>query len=136
MSLIKITEILNTEQENPDVVGEALRNYCFINDDTKPFPRGYKQIGCYETFDVRPDAEKLSKSEIWDCFSSYSGWRELPDSFKMEGYSFSVGNKRIKAVWGWDGDGCLIFVGPDFVIVNDDCKGTKGWYYVPIEWQS
>ena len=133
MSLIAVTEVLNTEQENANVVGEALRNYFFENEPDSPWPKSYKQLGCYETFRSRADADSISKRRASEMFSEYSGWSEV-DGLNTIGYSFDVGKTRMYVVWAWDGDGCLIFIGPDFVLVNDDCKKTEGWYYVPREW--
>ncbi len=49
---------------DPNNFGEMLRNYCFINDGYEDIHCKYredkKQIGCYETFELRPEFKEQS----------------------------------------------------------------------------
>ena len=127
MSKFEILESIDTEKQGAHHVGEMLRDHLFVEDENNSF---VPQYGCYETFMVRGDAIWLDEQYAENLFNIYSGWSE-PQT-EVTGYKFMAGNIPIQAVWKWDGDGCLIFVGPDFCVVNNDCK-KDSWYYTKTE---
>lgn len=112
---------------DPNVLGEHLREVTFVGE-------GY---GCYETFDVRPDAEDLGHEEAMKFITGDTdpyGDGDWPlDVERYEGRRFRYQGLTVECFWYWDGDGVLAFrithpqLGVLRVIENDDCKKSYCW---------
>lgn len=112
-----------------DSVGELLRGLTFVGG-------GY---GCYENFDVRPDAvewDSAKRRRFWlnlgysEADHSYDQAAECADM--GSGYTWRLGNIQVDVCWYWDGDGTLAFIlsdGPQpfRILVNNDCKKDYRW---------
>ena len=131
MSIIHIDKSLDTDIKGANEIGEALRNYIFVNDGNSKYFNDVKQYGCYETFKVRSESIELSEEEADEIVEKYSG----VDGSESESRAFKfVAGKALNPIvmivaWSWDHDGFLLFEGPDFVVINPDCKKDDKWYY-------
>lgn len=105
-------------------LGEALRALTFVGNG----------FGCYQNFDVRPDAIVLQNDErlrfIGNNRSSLEHWGTLFDGNDI--YRYCVDCLTIDIFWVWDGDGMLYFRLRDSEetlaeIINYDCKHTNEW---------
>ncbi len=125
---------INTNDFSADVMGEKLRSLFFVNDGNQKIHGGneqYKQLGCCETFEVRKSAVKITGRQAWKLLCKFGGidWGS-PMYYKKPkayGYRFLLMDKACYCCWYWDGDGTLLFVLPDRVLINTDCKKTYGW---------
>lgn len=95
---------------DPNLLGELLRDKFFDQDDMEG------SVGCYTTFKLRPDVKELpdmpneeEPSCPWHCAELY------------------LNDIRVEMSYYWEGDGTLMFVLPDCIISNDDCKKDYGW---------
>lgn len=121
--------------------GEILRDYCFTPSD---------QVGCYSTFDLRPEFKKLEGAvahEFIENFlkspSFWGEWYNTPDicaeDKKMQeeiykGFMQNIySNGAIIVAWHWDGDGCLLIGDLKRIAYNSDCKKSYGWEWANHE---
>lgn len=119
---------------DPNVLGEHLREVTFVGE-------GY---GCYDTFDVRPDAEDLGHEEAMKFIMGDADASEdwALDAERFEGRRFRYQGLIIDCFWYWDGDGTLAFrithplLGLLRVIENDDCKKSYCWDDVDLSGSS
>ncbi len=127
---MKFTIEIDSET-NPDAVGEFLRSSFFdekkIEYNEKEMEYGlnsYREVGCYSTFEWRPDVEPLEELPIDP---------DDPDIF--EDMKWTRGQKDgIECRYYWDGDGVLAFKLPDGKwLVNTDCKKDHDWRIVESE---
>lgn len=138
MKILNRNMVTILKKVHTDGLGEALRTFTFVGD-------GY---GCYENFDVRPDATPLSEEQLKTLLAATTprsrGWSEeewiaeKQTYSRCEGYSFKEGNLTIEAFWFWDGDGTLYFrvkEGDTIIreIVNRDCKNDHEWVDITPE---
>ncbi|OHA07138.1 MAG: hypothetical protein A2934_02325 [Candidatus Sungbacteria bacterium RIFCSPLOWO2_01_FULL_47_10] len=106
----------------PNGAGELLRAITFVGDG----------VGCYETFDVRPDGRRWTDDEHFRFCMEYgmtSGDGALSHG---EGFTFHEDGLIIDAAWWWDSDGTLGFrITEDgkeiLAITNHDCKLDHEW---------
>jgi hypothetical protein len=117
------------ELNSVDVIGEVLRDYCFVPENLK------NSLGCYSTFDVRPEFEKLHPGSpdfervLLAMTFSPEHLEEEPELLeRISAYS----NGTLSFGWHWDGDGLLAFALGDLGFVNTDCKKTYGWSAVSL----
>lgn len=119
----------------PDAIGEVLRAWAFVGDG----------VGCYSTFTVRPEFERVTPSyaEFLKMMGrpykpptehSY-GWGDTDDEI-LERMSWFKHPNGIEMGWFWDGDGILCFYVPelkddyyDGTVTNSDCKKSTGWEF-------
>jgi hypothetical protein len=100
-------------ENNPDAVGEFLRNEFF--DQSKG------ERGCYSTFEIRPDVIKLKDEPVEDC----------GDEFTYQVYKKIVQERNVLMKYYWDGDGTLEFHFTDrSMLINTDCKKDYTWDYI------
>ena len=121
--MYKLSALLNKLGDNS--VGEVLRAITFIGN-------GY---GCYENFEVRPDATPWSAERL-EAFIKKVFPYHLDDLDFLKGaasgYTFQEGSLRVDVFWYWDGDGTLYFRveedGATFrELINTDCKHDNEW---------
>lgn len=94
------------EIQDTNALGEILRDAFFDQ-------RGYAEVGCYTTFDLREDVEFLG-------YTTYDG-EKCPVYQKQD----------IKMTFYWDGDGTLAFRFPDgSLLENSDCKKDHEWRWI------
>lgn len=131
---MKINVEIDTKTVNCDFLGELLRNYLFVNDEYAKLhskEKDYKQFGCYETFEVRESAVKLTPLDIAVILAMYK--IERYEDLKYFSYTFNYFNAKVVCIWYWDGDGTLMFFLPDRAIINTDCKCSYGWREIDEE---
>lgn len=93
-------------KDDPNAVGELLRD--------KFWKQGGEKVGCYSTFEYRPDVVILTQLQTEDSVV----WNRV------------IWN-NIECRWYWDGDGVIVFAFPDHtLLVNYDCKKGHTW-----EWE-
>ena len=124
-------KVIDTQTTNdPEVFGETLREYVFVQD------KYGGDFGCYSTFDVRPEfqlkecppriAELLmGASSDWHPFHEWEKDRKKRCVYRTNG--------EIVVAWYWDGDGTLYFKEGDREAINNDCKKGYGWEWVEQE---
>lgn len=124
----------------PNALGEFLRALTFPGEG----------FGCYENFEVRPEAEKWEQTKQEDFwfryFNEFTPEGEarsiaIEISEMGEGYTYRLlddFNIFIDVCWYWDGDGCLDFMVYEIdseidqkIIIrhieNTDCKKNYRW---------
>lgn len=103
-----------------NVVGELLRSITFIGEG----------IGCYENFDVRSDAENITKQldDLNREFELLLNDEDIEIATAFRFYDYGI---RIIVIWFWESDGTLIFYFDceqgSYIIRNDDCKNDHSW---------
>lgn len=112
--------------EDANQFGEALRNYCFIPDT---YGGTY---GCYSTFELRPEFEKVKKSsrlgiELLSLFSN-NYCEDYISEVKKRSQFYS--NGIIHLMWFWDGDGTLLIIEGNKKAINYDCKTDYEWEWL------
>jgi hypothetical protein len=106
-------------------VGEILRSWVF---------RG-EGLGCYQNFDVNSSLKRfLPQSRELALF--FPEHLLLKEDEKKEYIKKLVWYKdsetEIEVSWFWDGDGSIMIHVPSIgFFVNDDCKKTHCWYFIP-----
>ena len=109
-------------------LGEVLRAITFVGD-------GY---GCYENFDVRPDAilwpAEQIRAFVGKIFPNHADGIDFVAS-RAHGYTFQEESVTVDVFWYWDGDGTLYFRArqeDDVVgeIINSDCKCDYDWEFL------
>ena len=127
--------ILKHAFSDPDVFGEALRDYCFVPDEYG------NDVGGYNTFELResfsPTPKHIAADFILMILKSEQWWGEkyfweaerASEAFErfMES-CYSDGN--IILAWHWDGDGTLAFKYKGKIALNNDCKKVYVWEFV------
>lgn len=121
--MYKLSTLLNKLGDNG--VGEVLRAITFVGS-------GY---GCYENFEVRPDATPWSAEHLEAFIGKvFPNHLDDLDSLKgvAKGHTFQEGSIRVDVFWYWDGDGTLYFrVEEDGAtvreLINTDCKHDDEW---------
>lgn len=126
-------------------LGELLRAVTFVGE-------GY---GCYQNFDVRPDATKWSKEQLATFIEGHlrtkytrneddqdedrNEGKFIPDHraddwrADAEGYTFDEDGLKVDVIWHWDGDGTLAFRVKQedgkvkHLLVHHDCKNDYEW---------
>ena len=113
---------------NPDILGETLRDE-FFKQELKHTRHGdYRQLGCYDTFELKDDVTPLP-DELLD--------EEYPEDGIYHVFKKTIDGQEIIMKYFWDGDGELEFFFKGGMISNDDCKKTYGWTFYdekPISW--
>ncbi len=140
---------------DPNNFGEMLRNYCFINDGYEDIHCKYredkKQIGCYETFELRPEFKEQSlDTEVGQYAQEHligteesfrkdaaeydwdeAGLNEALEFMRSESDRINVHyDGNILVAWYWDGDGTLLFREGDKAAINHDCKKDYEWEWI------
>lgn len=149
--MMRFSELVNKISRSNKGLGELLRAVTFVG----------KGCGCYENFDLRPDATKWSKEQLNIFISEHlrtkyarneqdqdkdrDEGKFIPDHIAddwragAEGYTFNEDGLTIDVIWYWDGDGTLAFrVKQDgkvkHILVHHDCKNDYGWEnFTPID---
>ena len=103
---------------NVNAAGESLRGYAFVG----------KGLGCYENFEVTPDAKPWSNEKITQVAMELFDENDVPG----HGFSFNIGSVAVDLFWCWDGDGTLYFKASEDgevirEIINTDCKKPWDW---------
>jgi hypothetical protein len=114
---------------NPDLLGETLRDEFFKQELKHTRYGDYRQLGCYDTFELKDDVTPLP-DELLD--------EEYPEDGSYHVFKKMVDGQEIIMKYFWDGDGELEFFFKGGMISNDDCKKTYGWTFYdekPIDWQ-
>ena len=109
---------------NIDVLGELLRDLFF---DQR------HGVGCYETFILRDEVIQLEPIRVE--FDSNFQWKRA--YITIEGRMFFGQDSDYIEMWHyWDGDGTLVLILADFVLMNVDCKKDYHWRKLTHgEWQ-
>jgi hypothetical protein len=130
-----LTIPVDLETLSPNQLGELLRELTFP-------PKSEDDYGCYTTFEVHPDCEKLSDRMAQELLLSFGGDREVflgdlrAGYIHPEGYRLSLpgSDTVIEFAWYWDGDGTLCYQLWDTKegllyrkIKNTDCKKSYTW---------
>lgn len=96
---------------NPDVIGEALRNLIW-----PPIRKG--DLGCYNNF--------VYSDKVYNQYEVTHA-----DGISHKFGMIKVDTVEVKFEWYWDGDGYIQFRWtPDeveYVLENEDCKKTDIW---------
>lgn len=137
--VIRVAKLLGA-----NIIGEFLRNSLFVGEGR----------GCYQNFEVRVDATRMSRydiilflqnelAEFWAQSDDLVGWGEYRDKIVYElpssGVTWSQDGFIIHAFWCWDGDGTLVFKvekengDPVCLIENTDCKNDYEWRWLRKE---
>ena len=125
MKIIKDTQ----EMDNPCEFGEALRNYCFINDGNEGMFGG-KQYGCYSTFRLRSEFLQVFEGKIFDSLKKISGVESAyTDDWQIHFNCYTNCDGTIYLAWFWDGDGVLVIKEGDKIAYNGDCKKEYDWFW-------
>jgi hypothetical protein len=108
-------------KKNSNLVGEALRD-AFFNQE--------KGFGCYSTFELLPDVEKLPNEPVLD--------NEDEDELDIFEFEYVVAKKIIEGQevimkYYWEGDGTLEFHFNGGMLYNTDCKKDYTWEFVSDE---
>lgn len=124
-----------TARQNPNLIGELLRDKFFAQDRIGP---NYS-FGCYSTFEYREGVEILSQEPVPEYRPDNDGVEisenDIAKLFADEkcDYFYKVAKlEEITCKWYWDGDGTLLFVFPDgSTLENSDCKKDYNWNFSP-----
>lgn len=108
--------ILVKAVNDPVILGELLRAYCFVGE-------GY---GCYSTFDLRDEFKEVEDEIATNLLSFKDEW--WGEGEEMSPVSYTNGD--IVVSWLWDGDGTLYFRYDGNEIINTDCKKAYEWDFV------
>jgi len=113
---------IDTDDLEPDAKGEVLRNLVFVQ---KINQWGYKDLGCYSTFEVSKEYKKINP-DIYPALYRRINHR----SGEVDAYE----NGDIVVMWAWDGDGALLIwiKGEKNAYYNGDCKCTYGWIEIDL----
>ena len=103
---------IETSITSCDVLGELLREIFFAQ---KFNDRGRRMLGGYEIFDLATTAYDHGNVKIGDIL-----WVVCYKCFNDNG-------ERIYMAYSMDGDGMIIFILSDEVLVNDYCKRRDCW---------
>lgn len=107
-------------KNNPDMLGELLRQEFFKEEYEVSLGIRYRKLGCYSTFEI---AEGVVQSED----------EPLDEEFPEEGhyhvFEKFIDGQLVTMKYYWDGDGELDFYFDDGMLCNDDCKKTYGWKF-------
>lgn len=127
---MKIEINSETARQNPNLIGELLRDKFFAQDRIGP---NYS-FGCYSTFEYRKGVEILSQEPVPEYRLDEED-NEAAKLFSDEkcDYFYNVAKlEEITCKWYWDGDGTLLFVFPDgSTLENSDCKKDYNWNFSP-----
>lgn len=115
-------------EENPDIVGETLREFVWGNEEE----------GCYMTFDptVPDNWEEVSPKELTlHQLESILGYCIYEEGCLEEGLDRLTVLKykspfSLLVAWHWDGDGTLYFNEAGRETINYDCKKNYGWEFI------
>ena len=107
-----------TPEENPNVVGEYLRDQFFNQSKGKR--------GCYSTFESNENVVELDKESIDEDYDNLNIYYHV--------FSKEIDNEKIIMKYYWDGDGTLEFHFEDGTqIFNNDCKKDYCWEFLDSE---
>jgi hypothetical protein len=105
---------------DPNLLGEALRDEFFVQEEKQTKFGKYRQLGCYDTFEIKDDVTPLP-DELLD--------NDYPEDGYYHVFSKLIENQEVIMKYFWDGDGELEFFFEGGFIWNDDCKKTHGWQF-------
>jgi hypothetical protein len=122
-----------------NTIGEKLRNFSFI-------PEGENDRGCYSTFNVNSDFEKINEKDkkyhkaiSIIAFNKIIDYKDLDNEEKeyyndIKNYNqiYYNNKEKILMAYYWDGDGTLIFKRKNKIFINSDCKKDYKWKYYEI----
>ena len=133
--------IFNRSKKDPNILGETLREACFVPD------KYGNDCGGYSTFDLTPDFLRVEPMSdrgraILDVMMAADLFLEMDGSLSpKEQYEeylqdspglqiFSNGD--IDVAWYWDGDGTLLFISHELgmAVISNDCKKDYVWKFV------
>jgi len=111
--------ILKQALKSPDIMGEALRDYCFIGEG----------LGCYETFELREGFTPIEKDSRTGqtLLHAIAYQEEEKDAQSVHLYYDLTTN--IFIAWYWDGDGTLLIGYDNKWVINTDCKRRMDWEF-------
>lgn len=118
---------LARKYDNPDILGEVLRDYVFM-------PDGSGSYGCYSTFATRDDFKPVEPESpvgrrlLKALYLDRDGDDE--DVAWIIQAATLLSDGRIHCGWYWDGDGVLAFLVDGVGVVNTDCKKAHEWEWV------
>lgn len=138
----KTVDLCKEEDEN--LFGEALRNYCFVGN--------CMDTGCYSTFEVIPHLKKITattrgwtgnqifeeaKTYLWEDITptvyhykieEKDCWLNYEDSDYDHPQKLRISDPyEIVCAWTWDHDGALYLRFNNKAVVNYDCKKDYTW---------
>ena len=116
-------------KDNPNMIGELLRNEFFKEEYETYLGKKYRKTGCYSTFNLAEGVEELPGEPVdpnYPADGTYTVSQKIID-----------GKKIVMKYW-WDGDGTLEFHFEDgSLLCNGDCKKDYVWEYyseIPADW--
>lgn len=121
---------IDTDYLEPDAKGEILRSLVF---DEKIDKWGYKETGCYDTFELADDFVRIDPYKF-PALYKYVKSEDDEDVSSLSGSVYSYENENFVVMWQWDGDGTLIIwiKGESVAYYNGDCKCHYGWKEVNL----
>ena len=96
-----------------NLLGELLRNAFFDQTDG---------TGCYESFTLRPDVKKLGNFPV--AYDPEFYWTHAERMYL---------STLVTMLYYWDGDGVLVFILPNAVLLNTSCKKDYNWRSLTLE---
>lgn len=117
----KITSfVLKYAMEQPDIIGESLRDFSFIGEG----------LGCYHDFELREGFVRLEEESSMGkvLMQSMNYVEEVEYAPSVHLYHHPKLNLYLS--WYWDGDGTLLFGYQDKWVLNTDCKKRYDWEFV------
>lgn len=107
-----------------DVAGELLRDLSFKDEYEIFSNREYKKLGCYSVFETKKEWKKVPASkDLFPILLELLGADSVTEFYKHE-------TENIYMSWHWEGDGTLLFLIDDMVLVNSDCKKQQNWIWL------
>ena len=119
--------LIDTDNPNPDLAGEILRDFCFKDDKYYP---------CNDNISAGfliPSNENQEK--LHDIFRDWLPMSENDDLYDCPVYYFSyipMTGERIDVIFWNDGDYTLIIKDGNFAYINRDAKKSHGWSRVKV----
>lgn len=132
---------INTDKiQDPNEFGELLRDFCFDDTPVQTLTGYHKPLGCYSTFDLKPEFVKIKKVNEEYVDELLSKWYGSPEEgirqFDEDNYKQLIDNlhysykNNIWITWFWDGDGDLIIECDGRCVENSDCKCDYTWSWL------
>lgn len=133
--------------DDPNIIGEYLRNKCFINQNDDSFDLQHMFNNLDNSNDKKKEIARIIQSQSFPShddvvyidtdYESDDDDRSLDERIQDElialNTTYVATDGEITCAWNEDGDGVLLFEiedGP--TVINYDCKKSRDWKFVEL----